>query len=43
MDSLVHIAFIDSEIINENYVAVDSEIINDDGVISGFTFFVGCS
>jgi len=52
MDSSAHTAPVDSEIINENWVAANSEIINensiaadseignDGGVISGFTFFL---
>ena len=39
MDSLARTTPVDSEIVNENYVAADSEIDSDSEVISGFTFF----
>jgi hypothetical protein len=51
MDSSAHLASINPEIINKNWVATDSEIINkncvavdseissDNGVVSSFTFF----
>jgi hypothetical protein len=40
MDSSVHPAIVDPEIVNENYVVVDSEIGNDGGVVSSFTPFL---
>lgn len=40
MDLSVHIVVVDSEIINENYVATDSEIDSNSRVVSSFTFFL---
>jgi len=42
MDLSTHTTLVDSEIINENYVAADSEIGNNVGIFSGFTFFLLC-
>jgi hypothetical protein len=39
LDSLARTTPVDSDIVNENYVAADSEIDSDSEVISGFTFF----
>jgi len=41
MDSLARTTPVDSENVNENYVAADSEIDSDSEVISGFIFFIG--